>query len=534
VSGRPERIAVLGNCHAGVLRNVIGHAWGADVVEAKFFKVTQPLTEDAPAWIEAADLILVQANDCGAPKLPGPVQGRVVPFPLLTAQFLWPFNVRSHKRNEDARTVAMPEGLFNHVMMDAQLLRIIEDREIAPDAGQDAVDEAVQAYLDLDYAGMINLDRMLELARAAARKSADVVGYDVFSVVERDFRSKPVFVTRLHPQMYVLEELCVELLPRAGLPITRGQVQAALRDIYDDEEIFVYGAPIHPSVLRHFGISWPGEPPRFRFNCDGWVTARQMAERTIRFDVRQPATELFNRINLGEPVDKVRPLLEQLARDDPGNATLRIRLADLLLRLGAQDEAIEHYVAAAKHEPDQPGLVRKLTKALQSLGFGRDMPPIQAGAWQSLTPGSAAAACLQQGWREPESWGCWMQGYVATMVVPTQSSELRGSVLKFDARAFPAFHGRSVAVTVYANGRLTGRWFFDPTRPCGERTLSLPDPPPSSPLRLHFFIDGVATPLELGVSADPRTFSLGLAGFCIEARGADGGTFAKRRVNTDG
>ena len=515
MTDRPQRIAVVGNCHGGVIRSVLSQICPPTDVETRFFKIGRPQPDDASSWIEAADTVLIQANDCAVPELPWPTRGRLVPFPLLTAQFLWPFNVRAHRRNDEAKTVAMPEGLFNHVMCDAQLLRLIESRDIAADAPQPLVDDVVETYLALDFARLTNLDRLFQIAGDSTRRNADVVGYDMFSLIERDLRSGPVFVTRLHPQMYVLEQLALEILPRIGVPVTRERIRSALQDAYDGEEIFVYGAPIHPSVLRHFGIAWPGSPPHFRFNCDGWITAREMAVRTVRFDVRQPATELFNRVAAGEPVSQILPLIAQRVIQDPDNATLRLSFGDLLLRFGTQEDAIEQYMSAARLEPERPGLVRRLTKALRSLGFGQGVPAPRAGQVEGLNAGGSGVACLMEGWREPEAWGCWMMGRSGSMTIACPGSPPRLLRVWFNARAFPASHGREMSVTVYADGRLAATWTFDPVRPMGERLLDV-SAPLNGLLRLRFFVMDPATPQELGVSADPRSYGLGLSGFRLE------------------
>lgn len=505
-------IAAIGNCHAAVIGRMLEHfAPQAGGAQVRVFKMDTPWSEEDRGWIASSDLVVKQTGDFAAPNTAIDFgAARVVPFPLVSGQFLWPFNIKGHPRNAETVTPWRPTGLFHFQVVDSQILRLMTRRRVGPESTDREIAALVDEYLSLDYAQMINLDRMFEISRAKLRRAAEIVGYNLWDVVERDFRAIPTFITALHPEPNLLLALCEEVLPRLGLGIARQAVRPAFDAIYDGDHVFQIGAPIHPSVLAHFGINWPGEPPLFRFGMEGEVTAAEFTERIIRLDAREPVRELFGRVGQGEGALRLLPELETMAEEQAGNAIFHLHYGNLLVKIGRERQALEHYAAGVRLAPGHVGLARKLARTTARLGLS-DFSEIHTdGRPLSFAAEGDGGRLLAENWYPGDDRGVWMRGHAASIAFRLPSHHNTALRLRFQTRCFGT-DSRELRVRIFANGHEVGLWSFRADIADQERIITLPpEIVAERAIQMQFFADCPVRPSEVGRQADTRLLGLGL------------------------
>jgi Polysaccharide biosynthesis enzyme WcbI len=510
-----QKIAILGNCHSTVVSRIIKHLHGQDEsLAVKVFKSHDPLSDDDRRWIAAADVIVKQTADFSKAHAEMHFErARVVPFPLITGQFLWPFNTKDHPRNAETITPWRKDGLFHFELTDSQIIRLMNERKICPNSTSTEIDALLDEYLELDYAKLLNLDRLLAISREKMSRATEIVGYNLWDIVERDFRSIPTFMTALHPERPLLQALCVELLPRLGFDSDLQAIRRAFDDVYEGEPIFAYGAPIHPSVMRHFGINWPTDPPLFRFWYDGFITARAFAERMVRLDSREPVRELFGRLSLGEPWTKILPELEELAPQQSNNSTFLLHYGNLLAKLGRDRDALVQYAAGLRENPANAALVRKLLSVVGKLGL-TEVPLLEPnGETHRVTSGQNGVRFLGENWHLIDARAAWLRDYSGWMQFRIPRPSAGAIRLRFVGRFFTAGQP-PLNVRILANGRNVGDWTLRNGHLDSEYAVILPcDAVSEGIVRLQFVVDKPLRPSDIHGTRDTRLFSLGLREF---------------------
>jgi hypothetical protein len=503
-------ISAIGNCHASVIGRMLEHFLG-EAGWIRVFKLDTPWSEEDRRWIAASDLVVKQTGDfaAGSPAL-DTGRARVVPFPLVSGQFLWPFNTKGHPRNAETITPWRPTGLFHFQVVDSQLIRLMARRAVGPESTDREIEDLLDEYLGFDYAAMIRLERLFEISREKMRRAADVVGYDLWRVVERDFRAIPTFITALHPEPNLLLALCEELLPRLGLGIAREAVAPAFDEVYDGDHVFHYGAPVHPSVLAHFRINWPGDPPRFRFGKEMPVNAREFAERIVRLDAGEPVRELFARVTQGESAVGLLPEIAAMEAAQSANPMFRLQYGNLLAKIGRERQALEQYAAGVRLAPGHLGLARKLARMTARLGLS-DLAELPVDGRPILfSAGQPGERFLAENWYPGDERGAWMRGHAASIAFRLSEGRRASLQLRFRTRCY-ATERRALQVRAFANGREVGVWIFRDSVVDIERIITLPpDLAAERAIQIQFFADQPVRPSEVANIGDTRLLGLGL------------------------
>jgi hypothetical protein len=124
---------------------------------------------------------------------------------------------------------------------------------------------------------------------------------------------------------------------------------------------------------------------------------------------------------------------------------------------------------------------------------------------------------MRGGWGETEDWGVWTIGRQAELALRLESKLDRPLVLSALVQPFLTPTHRNLTVRISAARREIAQWTFDVDATGGAapqwRQASLParsHSKHSGPLKLCFTVDTPASPLSLGLSADPRSLGLGL------------------------
>ena len=509
------RVAFIGNCHAEVLQRVLSDVYRHDTtLETRYFASYTASTDADRAAIAASDLVVRQTADFS--NAAGGLDvghARIVAFPLLLAQFLWPFNIKDHPRRGERIPGHGDTGFFTFPVTDGQVIKLMKERGVGPDSPEAEIEALLDAYMALDYLPLAKLDRQLAFSREKMRRAAEIVGYDLWRTVERDFRSLPTFLTALHPSESIMLELCREVLPRCGFPMTDAAILEAFDRAYGGDRLFAYAAPLHPSVIRHFGLNVPGDPPAYRFYCDGTITAREMARRIVTLDARQPVLEALSETAEGS-LDQRLQALDALVLTQGGNATFFLRYGNLLARLGRQEDALRLYVAGLRDAPGHAGLARRVTAMLSHSALAAVPTTVDASEPVDFGLERAGRSMLVGSWnREIDQNAVWLEGYAGALrfrLAPALSSMGRNVALRFRARAFGG--QERVEARIFANGREIGLWGFGPDTADDARTLTLDAATAAAPaIELSFHVNRTVSPASLGRSGDTRAFGIGIS-----------------------
>ena len=480
---------------------------------ARYFRTYDDIAEADRAYIAACDLVVRQTADFT--NVAGTIEtgsARVVGFPTLTGQFLWPFNTRDHPRNNSIPGREGTPGIFVSTLTDGQLLRLGNRMGLAPGAAEERVEEVLDAYMELDYAKLANLDRLMEITRVKMRQAAEITGYDLWHVVERDLRSRPTFLTPLHPAEHVMRALCEMVLPRIGYPISGDAIDDAFLDAYEGDYMFAYGAPLHPSVIRHFGLNVPGDPPEFRFSHEGGITARDFARRVLTLDMRQPVRDVLAGIARGEEPDQVVAALAALAPAQSRNPSYFLQFGNLLLRLGRDEAAVDQFAAGLALAPGNSGLARRLTRALARLPRRKPIVTLQPNERIGFKRDDRGRCLLGEGWNlEIDHDAVWIEGFSASLRFRLPH-DLPGSGAAIALRMRPCFADGAMQVRIFANGQEVAHWTCAGRQPDDLRLLALPtDLPAGGDVALSVHVDRPVRPVDLGISRDIRRFGVGLS-----------------------
>ena len=200
--------------------------------------------------------------DSGAPALDAEeheISAEIIRLPELQLDFLWPFGGQPHIAN--VNDALYPEGPYPAELGDAWLNRALE--------GPRRAEAAEEAYLALDVARVLDLDRMRDLTLARQAERDALYGVDFARRIEAGLRSPSLFLGPRTPGPEVFGALVQAAFARLGL-VGSGAPEAtpAVREL-----------PIHPRVAEHFGLDWA----RGRVCWDHWGGPVDFAEYVRRY-----------------------------------------------------------------------------------------------------------------------------------------------------------------------------------------------------------------------------------------------------------
>jgi tetratricopeptide (TPR) repeat protein len=193
-----------------------------------------PSADDAETLRGADKIVWI---DSGAPPLDVEdleLSAEIVRLPELQLDFLWPFGGQPHIANfSDA---LYPDGPFPAELGDAWLNRALE--------GPARAEAAEEAYLALDVARAVDLDRMRDLSLARQAERDRLYGVDFASRIEAGFRAPSLFLSPRTPGRELFGALAQTAFARLGLTYSgAAEAAPAAREL-----------PIHPRVAEHFGL----------------------------------------------------------------------------------------------------------------------------------------------------------------------------------------------------------------------------------------------------------------------------------------
>ena len=150
--------------------------------------------------------------------------------------------------------------------------------------------------------------------------------------------------------------------------------------------------------------------------------------------------------------------------------------------------------------------------------FGLFVPPNTRGLNETLPVdrGGVASGWLYSGWSQPEPWGTWTDGKVATLLLPLPArGRVQAVVLAVTSYASASEGGQDIAITI-ANDHWSGRV------PIGKTTLvriPVKDAAAGSIVRVTIDVGHPSSPMANGRIIDPRLLGLGLISITFEGEG---------------
>ncbi len=151
---------------------------------------------------------------------------------------------------------------------------------------------------------------------------------------------------------------------------------------------------------------------------------------------------------------------------------------------------------------------RWLTPAETRADLARTFPRTGLGHLE-FKAGGAGNQCAVSGWSDPEAIGTWTDARHAILVVGGLSPERGPLRIRAHAMAFLAGTHRDVKIVVRVNGHAAGAWEFTEEGIVVLREAEAPATFLGPELtRIGFDIDDPRSPLELGVSQDPRRLGM--------------------------
>jgi hypothetical protein len=509
------KIAFLGNCQATTVAELLNH-FAQGEIECRAFEPYHDFDDGGRLWLAKADIVFEQPLEREkSAEILRVATGRIQRMPLIGARFLWPFVSAGHPRNAETITPWHGGGVFHGAVVDDQLCALMQKHDVGPDSPQSAVDDVIAEYLALDYAELADLSGILERDFRMCGRIGGELGAQIAAVVQRDFRSLPLFFNVGGLGGHLIQLLACGVAAQIGLPMDKHAASEAWFDLFGGDEPPFVAAPVHPSVLKHFGIEWAGSPGRFRWHYDGFLTMAEVAGRAIRLRSDEP-TALFYRAER-HGADAWRRLSESLPRYEH-SPFFRLRYGVQMRNGGRPREAATHFAEAVRllpdhAEPARAGFMRQLSRALAETGTLQAPPRIEYDTALSFAAGGAGVACLGEGWYGPESWGCWARGYTGRLRFAVQRSAWsEGARLHFRMQINLDASGAQ-SVRVFVNGREVAWWRFR-SHGAADKTIHVgPWIHDGDAIEVAFFVGRPGPASERG---DTRLLALGLIAMTVQ------------------
>ena len=262
----------------GIQIKALARAYRLDVAgdrdeDVFFIGAEAVVREAAHRVIAAADTVVTDVTEAGetVPERLVPASAQRIAVPAVSGAFLWPYAGRAHPRNRG--TDALPGGPYPADFGDGFL-----DSMLAEGVPED---EALRRYLAFDVAGAVDLDALLEdTLRRQAQLDART-GFGLAQFVEANFRAANLFATRDRMRLPLFQHVAATVFDSMGAGAARAHALT--------EAPFAPGAmPIHPAVLRHFGMAAPQPDYRYPVLDEGLFTFEQYCRRYIRLEWNEP------------------------------------------------------------------------------------------------------------------------------------------------------------------------------------------------------------------------------------------------------
>ncbi len=307
-----RRVVFAGGVQARALAKAYRLDIAGDTDEDVFFIGGEALAREAAhRVIASADIVVTDLTEAGetVPDSLISANAERIAVPVVRADFLWPFAGSPHPQNRG--TDALPAGPYP-----AEFGDLFLDTMLADKVGED---EAVRRYLALDIAHEAGLDGLLTQALSHLSVLDARSGFDLASYVADEFRVQNLFATTERLRLPLFRHIAASVFTRMGVARLRAETLM--------EAHFTPGAmPIHPGVLRHFGMAAPLPDHRYPVLDEGAFTFEQYCRRYMRYEWNERLHAAM-KLAQSNPAEAI-PLLRQALDISPGSRAGLLALED--------------------------------------------------------------------------------------------------------------------------------------------------------------------------------------------------------------
>lgn len=337
-----RRIAFVGTCQLeslhGLFAQYVVPQTRDELVYIPSYDRLQPSALQA---LRQADLIIEQLQDF---ELKADIEAAASGIdrrrvPLLAAGFLWPLAGQPHPANQQ-----LPPGTlsrFTQETSDSFLNRMVL-KGVDPQ-------EAVRTYLALDLNCMVGLDRLYEISIGQQRKRDQATGYELAGLIEQYFRREHIFATPHHPGLRVFRALAEQFFRH--MDVSGPVIDRMLRRLRTPP-LVLDQLPIHPSVIRHFGLDFLGDNPSWRFTEEGSFSTEAYYLKYMRFEWNRDLDAGLVHWNSGK-LEIAMERLDCAISTSPKAARAYFARSNIFWRWGQMDEAVVNAQQAVEFGPHE-------------------------------------------------------------------------------------------------------------------------------------------------------------------------------------
>jgi hypothetical protein len=181
-------------------------------------------------------------------RIPPSVPKISLPYPVMLPY--WPFHCYDTRNNRtDPEVSRYHGGPVFYAYGDSYVLKLIRDG-LSPD-------EIVARYLAIDFDQYLDLGAMWEKnleIQAEKEASTDV---KILDFIQARHRDKRLFLSMNHLGNALAIHVADQILAKLGFPPLPALAHQGIAEILDPE------VPIHPSLIRRFGLSFVGPESRY-------------------------------------------------------------------------------------------------------------------------------------------------------------------------------------------------------------------------------------------------------------------------------
>lgn len=304
-----------------------------------------------------------------------------VEYPAAQITYLWPLAFRDDRFKKAPASVRrrIPYSLHDSLL-----------RKLALDGVPE--EDVVAAYMAHDITATFKLDRLRALNDAKMKQIDKMASFPIADYVAANVTDVQLFRTMNHPSGPLMAEIMRRIL--ALLPFVTDQtaVQYRLEEAAGGPGIQDVDAPIHPQIVRHFGLSW-AERDQYRFWDEGSYSFAEHLVRLYRMECNPKIAHALALLRTGD-VEAARRLTEEAVSEVPRSAAWRAQLADICLRQEDLDGALTHFRTAWSIEPMlNPGI--KFIRLLLRAGRSAEAKTVAAEFGRHFGTGTAAFGLVQ-------------------------------------------------------------------------------------------------------------------------------------------
>ena len=349
-----RKIVFLGDCQAHALAVIYRESIAPHRNDTVMFVVADgPKTDVAIRDISEADIVVSEIFNITKPITAESMRADAhkIEFPAIFIGFLWPFAAREQHVNNQP-TPHLEPGPYPGQLGDVFLNKLIRE-------GVDP-DEALRRYLDYDIVHAAHVDRLFELHIMDQQRRDKKTDFGFAEIIRSSFRDTRLFLTPHHPTLHLLEPLAQGVFERLGISpaLTASTVRAQRVPPFPAHEL-----PIHPAIIRHFGIRFVNESSRYAYNDEGYFTFSEYVRRYVTYSWNR---DLYEGVALthGRDLTTAYATLGRALKESPASALGWRSMSIVLRRTSRWEAATAAAEKAIALEPSDPAGYLELARVL--------------------------------------------------------------------------------------------------------------------------------------------------------------------------